>query len=224
LAGSFTDRFPSSATGPVVFMTLHFVAQIALVLACLVASAQCYQGNCTTDLQSPVIVVSPSGSTVLHLFGARGTLDAAYHGVIYPESFRLNLTFLGAAERNKSLDSTGLHHTCTVPTGFGSAPNDTTNDGSPVGPIIRYLDALEIDCYVYPYEKFINNTRVQGGAVRYSSPVMPTLHLVLAYEFAEGEIEVLSSDLTNFTKGIPYYYHWQYVANHEFPLAFPPVS
>ena len=208
-------------------MYLFAFTKIVLLLVCLCAPALCYQGNCSAHAANPVVVTSPSGSTVLTLFGDHGYLDSAYQGVVYPDSLRIDLALAGVYERNKTLYSQAYPYTCAIPRGFAAHPNDTERNGGPVAPIIRSWNMDEMDCYMYNYENVINDTKIRGIGGRYSHPATPNLYFVLSYEFAEKEIKVLASENTTFTKGELYYYHWLCVhfKVHRFPGAiFPSFS
>jgi hypothetical protein len=76
-------------------------------------------GNCTLA-REPLILISPSGSSIFQGFGSYGLLLSAIDGQEQPDSFVTNITLMGLAERNKANPA----YECLIPNGPGTTPFD----------------------------------------------------------------------------------------------------
>jgi hypothetical protein len=192
-----------------------FACAIALALLC-VSVVESGAGNCS-QLHSAVKLTSPSGGTVLENHGAWGTLSSAINGVTQEDSFIVNITMLGLAERNRTYAT----RTCLTPTGPGTHYDyEFDSKGRHYAPLFRFFDANDHNCYAYRATKTINGATIEGLYMRMTSPVYPDLDVLFSYEFADKEVQVFPNNDTAHTSGRQYSYHWMYDHILKFGLKY----
>jgi hypothetical protein len=172
--------------------------------SCLVVEGRV--GNCSQQSQG-LYLSEADGDSVVVTSGLQTTLSSAIDGVVQPDSFFINFTTLGFAERDK-FDSEHLEGVCATPSGFGSTPFDPVASQGPASPIRRYHDVHEFDCFIYSNERIINNTNIKGNFVKYSRDDYPGWETTLSFEYAESDVTQVASDDTTYTFGHIYSFSW----------------
>ena len=176
----------------------------AAVISVLICMASCLVvegrvGNCSQQSQG-LYLSEVDGDSVVVTSGHQTILSSAIDGVVQPDSFFINFTTLGFAERDK-FTSNDLEGVCATPSGLGSTPFDPVASQGPASPIRRYHEAQEFDCFIYRNERIINNTNIKGNFIKYSRDDYPGWETTISFEYADSDVTQIASDDTTYTFG-----------------------